>query len=59
MFVVENEGPMTVVEAKICDIKLYDYCDENCYTDCPKIYGAKAIGLCDYNFGVCICRRQC
>jgi len=58
-FIVENEGLMKVVEGKICDVKLYDYCDENCYNDCPKIYGAKAIGFCNFNPQVCICRRKC
>ncbi|KAK7342971.1 hypothetical protein VNO80_25930 [Phaseolus coccineus] len=56
---IESEGPMKVAEGKICDEKLYDYCDENCYTDCPNKFGARAIGLCSYNPEACICRRQC
>jgi len=59
LFVAENEGPIKVTEAKICDVKLYDYCDEDCYNNCPKIFGARAIGFCNFNPQVCICRRQC
>jgi len=56
---IENEGPMKMAEGKICDVKLYDYCDENCYNDCPKMYGKGAIGFCKFNPEVCICRRKC
>ncbi|RDY08598.1 hypothetical protein CR513_07142, partial [Mucuna pruriens] len=57
--IVENEGPLKVIESKICDVKLYDYCDQDCYIDCPKKYGQRAIGICDWNMNVCICRGQC
>ncbi|QCD85826.1 hypothetical protein DEO72_LG3g347 [Vigna unguiculata] len=56
---IENEGPVKVAEGKLCDVQLYDYCDEDCYRDCPKRYGARAIGMCNYHRLVCICRRQC
>ncbi|ESW05146.1 hypothetical protein PHAVU_011G155900 [Phaseolus vulgaris] len=58
-FFAESKGPMKVVEGKICDVKLYDYCDEDCYIDCPNMFGARAIGFCNFNPQVCICRRQC
>ncbi|KAH1143202.1 hypothetical protein GLYMA_12G146000v4 [Glycine max] len=52
-------GPFKVVaEARICDTKLYDYCEAECFTDCPKKYGKKAQGLCN-EASQCICRRQC
>ncbi|ESW05147.1 hypothetical protein PHAVU_011G156000 [Phaseolus vulgaris] len=56
---IESEGPMKVIEGKICDVELYDYCDENCYTDCPNIFGKRAIGFCNFDPQACICRRQC
>ncbi|RDX59379.1 hypothetical protein CR513_61867, partial [Mucuna pruriens] len=56
---IEKEGALKVIEAKICDIKLYDYCDEDCYSDCPKKYGKKAIGFCNPDAYQCICRYQC
>ena len=59
LFVAETEGPMKLVEGKICDLKLYNYCDEDCSTDCPKMFGPNAIGFCNFNPQVCICRRQC
>jgi len=56
---IQNEGPFKVVaEARICDTKLYDYCEAECFTDCPKKYGKKAQGLCN-EASQCICRRQC
>ncbi|KAL2326749.1 hypothetical protein Fmac_020176 [Flemingia macrophylla] len=59
--VLENGGPLRVTEAKICEKKLYDYCDENCYDDCPKKYGKTAIGICIYpnNDDECICIYRC
>ncbi|RDY10380.1 hypothetical protein CR513_05114, partial [Mucuna pruriens] len=56
---IDNEGPLKVIEAKICDVKLYDYCDENCYTDCSKKYGKRAIGICNPDAYECICRYKC
>jgi len=53
-----NEGAMKVAEGKICDVQLYDHCDENCFTDCPQKYGPGAVGICN-DPPVCICRRQC
>ncbi|QCD85830.1 hypothetical protein DEO72_LG3g351 [Vigna unguiculata] len=44
---IENE--MKMAEGKICDVKLYNYCDENCYNDCPKMYGSRAIGFCNFD----------
>jgi len=59
LVVAENEGPMKVAEAKFCDVELYNYCDHSCYTDCPKKYGPKAVGMCNFNPQKCICRRPC
>ena len=35
MFVydVENEGPLKMIEARLCDVKLYDYCEAECFID--------------------------
>ncbi|ESW05514.1 hypothetical protein PHAVU_011G186000 [Phaseolus vulgaris] len=54
---MENKGPMKVVEGKMCEMFLYNYCDENCYSDCPKWYGPKTIGVCIEK--VCKCRYEC
>ncbi|ESW05510.1 hypothetical protein PHAVU_011G185600 [Phaseolus vulgaris] len=58
---IGNEGPMKVVEGKNCDVKLYNYCEENCFTDCPKKYQNRAIGFCnnDYRPPICMCRYRC
>ncbi|BAT89638.1 hypothetical protein VIGAN_06064000 [Vigna angularis var. angularis] len=56
---IENEGPMIVAEGKICDVKLYDFCDRSCFRDCPKMFGEKATSICNFNPEECICRRQC
>ncbi|KAL2963675.1 hypothetical protein AAZX31_17G215200 [Glycine max] len=54
-----NEGPLKVIEAKICDVKLYDYCEENCFTDtCVQKYGNTAIHLCN-ELNQCMCRYRC
>ncbi|KAG5020551.1 hypothetical protein JHK87_016406 [Glycine soja] len=55
---IENEGPLKVTKANICDVKLYDYCEEDCFTDCPKKYGKKAQGICN-EASQCVCRWQC
>ncbi|KAG4947162.1 hypothetical protein AAZX31_15G208300 [Glycine max] len=55
---IENEGPLKVIEAKICDIKLYNYCDQSCFTDCFRKYGKKVLPLCN-EWGQCICRYRC
>ncbi|KAG4947159.1 hypothetical protein JHK87_043166 [Glycine soja] len=55
----ENEGPLKVIEAKICDEELYNYCDESCFTDiCAKKYGSTSIPLCN-ELNHCICRYRC
>jgi len=61
LFVAENEGPMKVAEGKICDVKLYDYCEENCFNDCPRKYSNFAVGVCNYDVKppVCMCRMHC
>jgi len=61
LFVVGNEGPMKVVEGKNCDVKLYDYCEENCFIDCPKKSQNRAIGFCNNDFRppICMCRYRC
>ncbi|BAT89656.1 hypothetical protein VIGAN_06066900 [Vigna angularis var. angularis] len=56
---VANEGTVKVAEGKLCDVQLYNYCDEDCYSDCPKLYGARALGMCNPDSLVCICRRLC
>ncbi|CAJ1977994.1 unnamed protein product [Sphenostylis stenocarpa] len=34
---IENEGGLKVVEGKVCEVKLYDFCDSDiCFVDCPK-----------------------
>lgn len=54
-----NEGSLKVTEAKICDVKLYDYCEENCFTDtCVQKYGNTAIHLCN-ELNQCMCRYRC
>ncbi|KAK7342637.1 hypothetical protein VNO80_25593 [Phaseolus coccineus] len=55
---MENEGPLKMIEARFCDVKLYDYCEAECFTDCPKKYGKKAMGLCNET-SQCICRWEC
>ncbi|CAJ1978623.1 unnamed protein product [Sphenostylis stenocarpa] len=55
---IENEGALKGTEAKLCDVKLYDYCEADCFSDCPKKYGSKAIGMCS-PASECICRWQC
>nr|KYP34347.1 hypothetical protein KK1_044715 [Cajanus cajan] len=55
---IENGGPLKGTYAKLCDIKLYDYCDDTCTPDCLKKYGKKVTALCNES-GSCICRYQC
>ncbi|KAL2950881.1 hypothetical protein AAZX31_19G015200 [Glycine max] len=56
---IGNEGSLKVTEAKICDVKLYDYCEESCFTDtCIQKYGDTAIHFCN-ELNQCICRYRC
>lgn len=55
----ENEGALKMIEGKVCEVKLYDYCDGDiCYLDCPKKYGASASAHCSLE-GDCICVYPC
>jgi len=55
----ENEGPMKVTEAKVCEVKLYDYCEgDNCFVDCPKKYGKAATVRCGLH-DECFCDYPC
>ncbi|RDY09422.1 hypothetical protein CR513_06213, partial [Mucuna pruriens] len=56
---IDNEGSLNVVEAKVCEVILYENCDKNCYTDCPKKFRGNAIGFCDTNTYKCMCRYEC
>ncbi|WVZ25978.1 hypothetical protein V8G54_004522 [Vigna mungo] len=40
---IESEGPLKMIEGKVCEVKLSDICEsDNCFIDCPKKYGASA-----------------
>lgn len=54
-----NEGPLKVTEAKVCEVKLYNFCEsDNCFVDCPKKYGNGASAHCSLD-GDCICVYPC
>ncbi|KAG5002187.1 hypothetical protein JHK87_023259 [Glycine soja] len=55
---IENEGSFRVIEAKTCEIKLYDYCDDTCFTECVRRYESKVSPVCN-EVGQCICRYHC
>ncbi|KAL2326291.1 hypothetical protein Fmac_025349 [Flemingia macrophylla] len=55
---LENDGPLKLVDANICDVKLYNFCDHTCFTDCLSKYGVRALALCSAS-GECICRYHC
>ncbi|KAG5017720.1 hypothetical protein JHK85_023856 [Glycine max] len=55
---IENEGSFRVIEAKTCEIKLYDYCDDTCFTECVRRYKSKVSPVCN-EVGQCICRYHC
>ncbi|QCD83250.1 hypothetical protein DEO72_LG2g3593 [Vigna unguiculata] len=56
---IESDGPLKMIEGKVCEVKLYDYCEsDNCLVDCPKKYGAGASAHCSVT-GECLCDYPC
>jgi len=55
----ESNGPLKMIEGKVCEVKLYDYCEiDNCMVDCPKKYGGGASAHCSLT-GECLCDYPC
>ncbi|QCD83280.1 hypothetical protein DEO72_LG2g3624 [Vigna unguiculata] len=56
---IESDGPLKMIQGKVCEVKLYDYCEsDNCLVDCPKKYGAGASAHCSLT-GECLCDYPC
>jgi len=57
---IENEGPLKVIEARICEDTLYQLqCNDfKCNTACRKKYGKLASGMCNV-VDDCTCHFPC